>query len=1509
MMSTRFINECKNGANCNRLGKICVETNKIATGNNLGLSNTIDQVVSKLKIKGYTKQNSYSGKNLFFNSDTFNDVNIQGNIDTENTLDGSYSIMTDKAWQGPYLDLKSITEKNHLKVGDRVTYSVYFKTNFIPTKDMKFAFYRAIAWEENVPRKTIEQASVIPNKWQRLSFTIELTEYSLTALIARIEAEYYTDSSDYSFGNNHENKIWFACPQFEKDETATNYEPYVGGTPSPNPDYPQEIEVGKGKNLFDLDYITYDSNCILNNDKTITYKGWANVFVDNKNVLKMLKPNTTYTIGFNAKVIEKSSNITERQNLLTLHKSNNPHIYLSNLNINSMNVGQVYHSVFTFTTPSDLTDYRILSYTSYPSPYSLIQLSDIMLVEGSNEITYEPYNSIVCKSTGKNLFDINNIFAVFPSTSLNYQIEKNKITLTAIGDKGAQYVVYQFNDVDETKNYTVSFKGKKIVKGIDGIPSVYLRVFVSDDGEIYKSFKTTGTTTINENEEYNFQLTLSGYKYYSLYFYNNNSTPVTIGETTEYYDIQIEEGEIVTEYEPYKESKIAYHLGENFLADKDYIENGKFHKNVGKVVFDGTESEWSIGAETTDGLHYRFSNSLFNDSTFYKVGSSYMSDKFKSISNESGLNITEEGIYNTNNTTANRLFISINKSRLSDNSKESFQNWLSEHPVEVYYELEEEQVIDLETEGILELYSPETNLSNNIDSEMEIKYTNYETEITNSDNLSSFTVDDTCYVDGKIIGTNYIKKVQSQLVAVPNDVDLIDKKVFVKTGVKYDDLSTEWLDMGKYTIERPEDEQTANLTQITAYDDFTLLDKPYVCNLDFDDPVYVSDFYLDVCKQLGLVPETTEFLNSDIQINANPFVNNETLRIVLQEIEKVSCSYGEIDLETNKIKLSWLNQSETPDYEFKTSDYTTLEGGKIIYGPVNCLVIKESQIEGENTVRQDEQSIAKDGETQIAIEDSYFLFTQALREQAIDNIWNRVKGLTYVDCKITTSYGKPFLKKGMKIRINVNDGRVFDTYVLKHTFTYDGSYQSVIESPALTKQETKIKSQSISETIRLTQIEVDKAKGTITANAKKTQDIEDGLNNNYYSKTTVNEMLMNSENGVTNTFSEAGGNNVFRNTGLWFTETKTHTEKQTSNILRNMTYFNCKKNYDGPTYPDYTVDYTFKIVEELGTGMFISDLNKLINIEQSSTYKYTNLISGLSRYDLTIFELDKDKKLIPSIIEPEIAKRIEISKYAIDEPLNFDSKTKYIVLFGGLNDEGTSEPLEEIQEKIKDLQILETKNVEIGEEVYEFWEGNVLRKSNDEAANNNSLLLKKGTLKQEQEVPNGNYSISFYYKKLIEQANVSVLINDIEYSLDSLETKQFYTGETDVESGEIITQPIIVTTNHIKIEFKSDTNNAAEVWDLMCNKGTVKLAWSQNQNETTTETVNISKGITITSTNMETIFKANANGIKILTLQKATIAYFTDKGLSTNELIVNNKAQICGTLINEVEEQTWLTRM
>ena len=96
----------------------------------------------------------------------------------------------------------------------------------------------------------------------------------------------------------------------------------------------------------------------------------------------------------------------------------------------------------------------------------------------------------------------------------------------------------------------------------------------------------------------------------------------------------------------------------------------------------------------------------------------------------------------------------------------------------------------------------------------------------------------------------------------------------------------------------------------------------------------------------------------------------------------------------------------------------------------------------------------------------------------------------------------------------------------------------------------------------------------------------------------------------------------------------------------------------------------------------------------------------------------------------------------------------------------------------------------------------------------------------------------------------------------------------------------------------------------MVNVGDVALAYSQNANETTTDTVNISKGITITSSDDENVkFKADFDGIRTLDRNDNPITKFTDVGMETNEALIKNKSQIIGTLWQEVGGQTWITRL
>lgn len=399
-----------------------------------------------------------------------------------------------------------------------------------------------------------------------------------------------------------------------------------------------------------------------------------------------------------------------------------------------------------------------------------------------------------------------------------------------------------------------------------------------------------------------------------------------------------------------------------------------------------------------------------------------------------------------------------------------------------------------------------------------------DTPISQSNNLQSFEIDSGCYVDGNIIGSVYAKCLKANFIADNNN--LTDKSIQAQIGVKYADLSTEYINMGKYTIEHPNNEITANYSQITAYSDlYTKLDSKYVCNIDYSSgDKTVSDLYIDICNQLGLIPKTTTFINSTIPITDNPFTNGEKNRTVLQTICKIACSFVDIDNDTNEIDLCWLSTNTTPDYIFQKNDYSSVEGGQVICGPINCLIIKNSQIDDENVTIKDEESISIYGEHSIIIGEDYILHNAELRQQAITSIWNRVNGMKYVDCKLTTYYGKPFLKLGDRIRIYISDTEYFDTYVLKHNFTYDGSFTSTIESPALTKQEIKTKQDiSLGQKLSNTQIDLDKQKKKITALVEETSE------NSQQISQTIQTLTQ-----IQNLFQITGGINLIKNSVGYF---------------------------------------------------------------------------------------------------------------------------------------------------------------------------------------------------------------------------------------------------------------------------------------------------------------------------------------------------------------------------------------
>lgn len=394
-----------------------------------------------------------------------------------------------------------------------------------------------------------------------------------------------------------------------------------------------------------------------------------------------------------------------------------------------------------------------------------------------------------------------------------------------------------------------------------------------------------------------------------------------------------------------------------------------------------------------------------------------------------------------------------------------------------------------------------------------------EKEITGSDSLKSFTVEEGCYVDGSIIGAIYIKCLTGEFVNL--NENLLEKKIEAKVGIKGNETICH---LGNYTVEKPKDEKTSSLTSIKAYDCLIdKIDEKYVCGIIYgekDKKIYVSDLYQDVCRNLGLNPKTTEFLNSNIEVSNNPFTNNETNRTVLKAIATVACSFVVID-ENNQIDLSWL--SDTLDYTFLKSDYSSLESNETVLGPINTVVLKNSEIDDENASKRAENI---EVEKAIIISEDYILKDAETRREAIDAIFNRLNGLTYVDMKLTTYYGKPFLKIGSKIKIETDDG-FLETYVLKHQFTFNGAFTSVIESPLETEQEIKTKHNiTLKEALRNTQIIVDKQNGQIESIVEKLATSDENMEK-------MRNVIEQNKEATTNMISQTGGSNLLINSQFY----------------------------------------------------------------------------------------------------------------------------------------------------------------------------------------------------------------------------------------------------------------------------------------------------------------------------------------------------------------------------------------
>ena len=120
-----------------------------------------------------------------------------------------------------------------------------------------------------------------------------------------------------------------------------------------------------------------------------------------------------------------------------------------------------------------------------------------------------------------------------------------------------------------------------------------------------------------------------------------------------------------------------------------------------------------------------------------------------------------------------------------------------------------------------------------------------------------------------------------------------------------------------------------------------------------------------------------------------------------------------------------------------------------MYGPINVIILRNSQVEGENVTIRDEESIAQYGETELVISDNPFAYTQSKRAKLIE-AGRILFGLTYIPMSMDM-IGYMYLNCKDKIKATNLNNETFETYLLNHTIEYTGTISDSMEAPAATK--------------------------------------------------------------------------------------------------------------------------------------------------------------------------------------------------------------------------------------------------------------------------------------------------------------------------------------------------------------------------------------------------------------------------------------------------------------------------
>ena len=225
--------------------------------------------------------------------------------------------------------------------------------------------------------------------------------------------------------------------------------------------------------------------------------------------------------------------------------------------------------------------------------------------------------------------------------------------------------------------------------------------------------------------------------------------------------------------------------------------------------------------------------------------------------------------------------------------------------------------------------------------------------INESNYLKDLTFEELRYVPEEgFIGGTVAKRVTGNFNNIDSTFSIQDREFELYIGVDLEDETTEYIKYGTFIVQKPEDNQVTDNTSFEALDYMIKLNLPWTNRMTY--PCTLKELFDDLVDQSGLSTTVTSFLNQNFIVENNQFEEGTTRRDVLKAIAQIAFNWARID-ENNNIVMDFEKKDDIAE-TLTVDDYYNFSK-QDAYGPINVIVLRNSQVEGENVTIKNEESI------------------------------------------------------------------------------------------------------------------------------------------------------------------------------------------------------------------------------------------------------------------------------------------------------------------------------------------------------------------------------------------------------------------------------------------------------------------------------------------------------------------------------------------------------------------------